>query len=629
MATSSTSSTSSLCLPATSAAGTRHLFPTNDSFLRCNRHRNRHFNRLKFVVRSDLDKDVSDMRTNVTYGIQLVSDIGAPKGLFPPEPEHYRGPKLKVAIIGAGLAGMSTAVELLDQGHEVDIYESRTFIGGKVGSFVDKGGNHIEMGLHVFFGCYNNLFRLLKKVGAEKNLLVKDHTHTFVNRGGEIGELDFRFPVGAPLHGINAFLTTNQLKTYDKARNAVALALSPVVRALVDPDGAMNQIRNLDNVSFSEWFMSRGGTRASIQRMWDPVAYALGFIDCDNISARCMLTIFSLFATKTEASLLRMLKGSPDVYLSGPIRDYIIEKGGRFHLRWGCREILYEKSVNGDTYVTGLAMSKLSRNNKFYSSDESGNLLLRNCEDANVFELFQATQKKIVKADAYIAACDVPGIKRLLPSSWRDWEFFDDIYKLVGVPVVTVQLRYNGWVTEMQDIERARQSRKATGLDNLLYTPDADFSCFADLALTSPEDYYIDGQGSLLQCVLTPGDPYMPLPNEEIIRRVTEQVLVLFPSSQGLEVTWSSVVKIAQSLYREGPGKDPFRPDQKTPVKNFFLAGSYTKQDYIDSMEGATLSGRQASAFICDAGEELAALRKQLAAVESVGTIGVDELTLV
>lgn len=56
------------------------------------------------------------------------------------------------------------------------------------------------------------------------------------------------------------------------------------------------------------------------------------------------------------------------------------------------------------------------------------------------------------------------------------------------------------------------------------------------------------------------------------------QVLVLFPSSQGLEVIWSSVVKIGQSLYREAPGKDPFRPDQKTPVKNFFLAGSYTKQ---------------------------------------------------
>lgn len=47
---------------------------------------------------------------------------------------------------------------------QVDIYDSRTFIGGKVGSFVDRRGNHIEMGLHVFFGCYNNLFRLMKKV---------------------------------------------------------------------------------------------------------------------------------------------------------------------------------------------------------------------------------------------------------------------------------------------------------------------------------------------------------------------------------------------------------------------------------------------------------------------------------
>ncbi|KAL1341646.1 hypothetical protein HN51_028207 [Arachis hypogaea] len=538
--------------PATSFSGTR-------------------FNKaLKSRVRCSLDSNVSDMSVN------------APKGLFPPEPGHYRGPKLKVAIIGAGLAGMSTAVELLDQGHEVDIYESRTFIGGKVGSFVDKKGNHIEMGLHVFFGCYNNLFRLMKKVGADNNLLVKDHTHTFVNKGGQIGELDFRFPVGAPLHGINAFLSTNQLKTYDKARNAVALALSPVVKALINPDAALRDIRNLDSISFSDWFISKGGTRMSIQRMWDPVAYALGFIDCDNISARCMLTIFALFATKTEASLLRMLKGSPDVYLSGPIRKYITDRGGRFHLRWGCREILYNRSSDGSTYVTGLAMSK-------------------------------ATAKQIVHADAYVAACDVPGIKRLIPLEWREQKFFSNIYELVGVPVVTVQLRYNGWVTELQDLEKSRQLKQALGLDNLLYTPDADFSCFADLALTSPEDYYIEGQGSLLQCVLTPGDPYMPLPNDEIISRVAKQVLVLFPSAQGLEVTWSSVVKIGQSLYREGPGKDPFRPDQKTPVKNFFLAGSYTKQDYIDSMEGATLSGRQASAYICDTGEELVDLRKVLA----------------
>ncbi|CAM6095077.1 unnamed protein product [Calypogeia fissa] len=517
----------------------------------------------------------------------MVSDMGrkAPKGLFPPEPETYTGPKLKVAIIGAGLAGMSTAVELLDQGHEVDIYESRPFIGGKVGSYVDKQGNHIEMGLHVFFGCYNNLFRLLTKVGADDNLLLKEHTHTFINEGGNVGELDFRFLVGAPFHGLKAFATTNQLNTYDKLRNALALSTSPVVRALIDPEGAMQDIRDLDKVSFSEWFISHGGNRSSITRMWDPIAYALGFLDCDNISARCMLTIFAFFATKTEASLLRMLNGSPDLRLSGPISQYIKDKGGRIHIRWGCREILYDYATDGTPYVSG-------------------------------FVLQRATERKVVTADAYVAALDIPGIKRLLPEQWRQYEQFDNIYKLVGVPVITVQMRFNGWVTEMQDIEKRRQLERAVGMDNLLYSADAHFSCFADLALTSPLDYYKPGEGSLMQVVITPGDPYMPMTNEKIVAEMHKQLLNLFPSARELEMTWSSVVKIGQSLYREAPGMDPFRPDQQTPVANFFLAGSYTKQDYIDSMEGATLSGRKCSARINDNGMSLAELSQRLPKID-------------
>lgn len=39
------------------------------------------------------------------------------------------------------------------------------------------------------------------------------------------------------------------LQPFDKAANAVALATSPVVRALVDPEGAMRDIRDLDKVT--------------------------------------------------------------------------------------------------------------------------------------------------------------------------------------------------------------------------------------------------------------------------------------------------------------------------------------------------------------------------------------------
>ena len=57
---------------------------------------------------------------------------------------------MRVAIVGSGLSALSAAVDLVDAGHAVDLYEARSFMGGKVGSWVDADGNHIEMGLHVF-----------------------------------------------------------------------------------------------------------------------------------------------------------------------------------------------------------------------------------------------------------------------------------------------------------------------------------------------------------------------------------------------------------------------------------------------------------------------------------------------
>jgi zeta-carotene desaturase len=475
---------------------------------------------------------------------------------------------MRVAIVGAGLAGLATAVDLADAGCEVQIYESRPFVGGKVSSWVDGDGNHVEMGLHVFFGCYYQLFDLMKKVGALENLRLKEHTHTFVNKGGRTGALDFRFLTGAPFNGMKAFFTTSQLSLQDKLQNSLALATSPVVRALVDFDGAMKSIRNLDKISFADWFRSHGGNNNSLKRMWNPIAYALGFIDCENISARCMLTIFQFFATRTEASVLRMLSGSPAEYLHKPIVEYLEARGTKIYTRRQVREIKFIEE--GDTTrVTGIVVA-------------------------------EGDKEEIITADAYLAACDIPGIHRVLPQQWRKWSEFDNIYKLEAVPVATVQLRFDGWVTELHDAEKRKQLEHAAGLDNLLYTPDADFSCFADLALTSPADYYREGQGSLLQLVLTPGDPFIKQNNEAIAQHVLKQVHELFPSSRELNMTWYSVVKLAQSLYREAPGMDVYRPQQKTPVPNFFLAGSYTQQDYIDSMEGATISGRRAAKVILE-----------------------------
>jgi uncharacterized protein with NAD-binding domain and iron-sulfur cluster len=44
---------------------------------------------------------------------------------------------------------------------------------------------------------------------------------------------------------------------------------------------------------------------------------------------------------------------------------------------------------------------------------------------------------------------------------------------------------------------------------------------------------------------------------------------------------------------------DPFRPNQRTPVPNVFLAGSYTKQDYIDRCGPGSAERGGVSLMVC------------------------------
>jgi 15-cis-phytoene desaturase len=63
----------------------------------------------------------------------------------------------------------------------------------------------------------------------------------------------------------------------------------------------------------------------------------------------------------------------------------------------------------------------------------------------------------------------------------------------------------------------------------------------------------------------------------------------------------SHVVKTPRSVYKATPGRQQYRPAQVTPIANFYLAGSYTMQRYLGSMEGAVLSGKLTAQAISEA----------------------------
>ncbi len=72
--------------------------------------------------------------------------------------------KKNVIIIGAGIAGMATAIRLKSQGHNVAIYEANTYPGGKLTAF-SKSGYRFDMGPSLFTmpQFVEQLFEVAKK----------------------------------------------------------------------------------------------------------------------------------------------------------------------------------------------------------------------------------------------------------------------------------------------------------------------------------------------------------------------------------------------------------------------------------------------------------------------------------
>ena len=75
-----------------------------------------------------------------------------------------------------------------------------------------------------------------------------------------------------------------------------------------------------------------------------------------------------------------------------------------------------------------------------------------------------------------------------------------------------------------------------------------------------------------------------------------EELKKLFPKhfigNEKTQLRKYKVVKTPRSVYKAVPGCQEFRPSQRSPIDNFFLAGDYTMQKYLASMEGAVLSGK-------------------------------------
>jgi squalene-associated FAD-dependent desaturase len=79
---------------------------------------------------------------------------------------------LRVAVIGAGYAGMAAAVELCAAGMAVDVFEASRTLGGRARR-ADIDGAAYDNGQHILVGAYSETLRLMRQVGANPEKLLQ------------------------------------------------------------------------------------------------------------------------------------------------------------------------------------------------------------------------------------------------------------------------------------------------------------------------------------------------------------------------------------------------------------------------------------------------------------------------
>ncbi|MCX8086154.1 MAG: hydroxysqualene dehydroxylase HpnE [Rhodocyclaceae bacterium] len=117
----------------------------------------------------------------------------------------------RVAIVGAGWAGLACAVELADAGCSVDVFEASRTLGGRARAIALEGLT-VDNGAHLLIGAYTETLRLIAKVGAGKTAFLRTPLH--LEYPGRCRLAAPAWP--APWHLVWALLTAQGLRWREK-----------------------------------------------------------------------------------------------------------------------------------------------------------------------------------------------------------------------------------------------------------------------------------------------------------------------------------------------------------------------------------------------------------------------------
>jgi hydroxysqualene dehydroxylase len=155
---------------------------------------------------------------------------------------------MRAAVVGGGLAGLSAALELVDAGHEVTLYEARPALGGAVQTLPRREGDPEpppDNGQHIALGCFTAYLAFLDRIGQGASVRREPLQLPVVDEQGRRASIK---PSAAALFGYR------HLPLGDRLRILKALA---------------RWGSSSESGTFAEALRRRGQSARAIERFWD------------------------------------------------------------------------------------------------------------------------------------------------------------------------------------------------------------------------------------------------------------------------------------------------------------------------------------------------------------------------
>lgn len=71
---------------------------------------------------------------------------------------------MRIAVVGAGVSGLTAGLRLTQAGHDVEVYEAEAAVGGRMRS-VEVGGFRLDLGVHMLLDNYDHTRALVDELG--------------------------------------------------------------------------------------------------------------------------------------------------------------------------------------------------------------------------------------------------------------------------------------------------------------------------------------------------------------------------------------------------------------------------------------------------------------------------------